>query len=211
MSSVGDVRQTEAYASVAKHVRRLHEPGFGRPHALSEPHVTPDGSRALVTGAVFDELVGSPRTVICAVEEGELRPISAPCGSAKGGCFSPDGTRVAFLSDRRSPGVFQLFLLEVGRTGEAVEAPAAPGSVEFAHWSPDSAHIVLGVAGLGADAAGGDGSGVVARSATEAARGDRLPPWHPLVETAVSDDAWRSLWLYTAARGTLARLTPEGV
>jgi hypothetical protein len=29
-----DVRETAEHAAVVDHLRRLHEPGFGRPHAL---------------------------------------------------------------------------------------------------------------------------------------------------------------------------------
>jgi hypothetical protein len=43
---------------VGKHLRLCHEPAFGRPSALKEPHVTADGRRVAVTAEVLDELAG---------------------------------------------------------------------------------------------------------------------------------------------------------
>jgi len=197
--------ESAEYAAVAEHLRQLHEPTFGLPHDASEPHVTADGTRIVVTGSIFDELAGVPRTSICAVEGGGLRQVTAGSGSARWGRFSPDGTTLAFLSDRAAPGVFQLFLLADGHFGEALAAPAVPGTIEYAHWSPDGRQILLGVAGLGAELSGGQGSGRNGGAA------DELPSWHPAVDSGVPDDAWRRLWLYAADTGELSRLSPDGL
>lgn len=198
------------HAAVAGHLRQLHRPAFGHPHALGEPHVTADGSRVVVTGSVFDDLVGVPRTALYTCRDGQLVPLTAAGGSARGGTFAPDGETLAFLSDRGTPGVFQLFLLASRGLGEAVATPPVPGTVEYAHWSPDGRRILLGVAGLGADLSGGQGSGTNLPSPAGAA-----PDWHPLVETDGGEDddenAWRSLWLYTVATDSVTRLSPEGM
>ncbi|KZB80238.1 hypothetical protein AVL48_14210 [Amycolatopsis regifaucium] len=187
-------------------MRALHEPAFGRPQALREPHVTQDGGRAVVTGAVLDELTGLPRTAVYAAVAGELRAVSAGRGSARWARFSPDGGTLAFLADRREAGVFQLHLLRDKGFGEAVPAPEAPGSVEYLHWSPDGRRILLGVSGLGADRSSGEGSGSNNRRRTE------RPSWYPEVEDDATDDsAWRRLWVYTPATGTLTRLSPDGL
>ncbi|MEU9883888.1 S9 family peptidase [Sphaerisporangium sp. NPDC051011] len=200
-----DLETTAAYRKVTDHLRALHEPAFGRPHALREPHVTRDGGRVVVTGAVLDELTGLPRTVVYAAEDGELRAVSAGRGSARWARFSPDGGMLAFLSDRREAGVFQLHLLGDGRLGEALPAPEVPGTVEYAHWSPDGREILLGVAGLGAELSGGQGSG------TNAKRERDKPSWFPEVDDGTDDAAWRSLWVYTVATNALTRLSPEGL
>ncbi len=204
-----DVRGTPTYEAVAEHVRRWHEPGFGRPHLLAEPHGTADGSRLVVTGSVLDELAGRPRTALYTVRDGELAALTTGGGSARWGRFAPDGRRLAFLSDRAEAGVFQLYLLEDTRLGEATATPAVPGTVEYAHWSPDGSSILLGVAGLGAELAGTQGSGAHVRG------GNELPEWHPVVEVAGSESAWRTLWLYTLGEtvdtGELRRLSPEGM
>lgn len=193
------------HAAVVEHLRRLHEPAFGRPHALREPHVTGNGAHVVVTGLVFDELSGTPRTTVYASQAGELQPVSAACGSARGARFAPDGSMLAFLSDRAKPGVFQLFLLSADHLGEAVATAEVPGTIEYAHWSPDGRQLLLGVAGHGADLAGGQGSGTTPVEADS----DR-PGWQPWVET---DDAcaWRSLWLYTVETGGMSQLSPDGM
>lgn len=191
---------------MAEHLRKLHEPAFGRAHALRELHVTADGARVAVTGLVFDELAGVPRTAIYTCHDGELQPLSAACGSARWARFAPDGSVLAFLSDRGKPGVFQLFLLPSNHFGEAVAAPTVPGTIEYAHWSPDGRQLLLGVAGLGADLAGGQGSGTTPVEADSEA-----PGWQPRVEVGDDDSGWRSLWLYTIETGEVSQLSPEGM
>ncbi len=200
------LQDTPAYAAIDEYLHRLHEPAFGKPHAVAEPHVALDGSRVVVTGSVFDELVGRPRTDIYTVIDGELRALTSRVGSARWGRFSPEGETLAFLSDRTEAGVFQLFLLEQNSDGEACETPAVPGTVEYAHWSPDGARILLGVAGLGADLSGGQGSGTNARSADH-----EQPAWFPLIDEGVADSAWRSLWLYTPCTNEIVRLSAKGL
>lgn len=200
-----DLRETDEYAAVAEHVRWLYEPGFGRPHALAEPDITLDGSRVVVTGSVFDELVGTPRTALYSVQDGELVPMTAALGSARCGRFAPDGRTLAFLSDRAAAGAFQLFLLDRDRLGEAVPAPAVPGTVEYVHWSPDGRRVLLGVAGLGTDMLGYRGAG------TERADGAGSPSWLPDVEDSLDESAWRTLWLYSLDTGELSQLSPEGL
>ncbi|HEY2058614.1 MAG TPA: S9 family peptidase, partial [Amycolatopsis sp.] len=200
-----DLETTAAYQKVTAHLRAWHEPAFGRPHALREPHVTRDGERVVVTGTVLDDLTGLARTAVYTAVHGELRAVSAGRGSAREARFSPDGSRLAFLADRREPGVSQLHLLPDDGLGEARPAPEVPGTVEYAHWSPDGAAILLGVAGLGAELSGGQGSGTNSKRKTE------KPSWFPAVEDGTDDGAWRSLWVYTPATDTLKRLSPEGL
>jgi len=200
-----DLRQSPEYAAVAEYLRLVQEPAFGLPHDAGEPDITADGTQVVVTGSVFDELTGMPRTAVFTVRDGGLQAVTAKAGSARWGRFSPDGSTLAFLSDRATPGVFQLFLLAGGRLGEAVAAPSVPGTAEYALWSPDGRQILLGVAGFGADLAGGQGSESTAPGA------DDLPSWHPAVEAAVQEDAWRTLWLYQVETAELTRLSPDGL
>lgn len=200
-----DLRNTPEYGAVAEHLRRLHGPALGRPHALSDLHASSDGGRIAVTGLVFDELVGVPRAAVYTCHEGRLHPVSATPGSARGARFAPDGSTLAFLSDRDEYGVFQLYLLTAGRLGEAVVASTVPGTVEYLHWSSDGRRILLGVAGRGADLSGGQGSG------TTSVASEEHPDWQPLVETDEMDSAWRSLWLYTIDTDEVSQLSSEGM
>lgn len=200
-----DLRTTPQYRKVLDHLHALHGPGLGRASNLREPHVTRDGSRNVVTADVLDDLQSPPRTALFTAVHGRLRQISAGGSSARSGRFAPDGHTLAFLSERAKKGVFQLYLTHDALLGEAEAAPVVPGTVEYLRWAPDGRRILLGVAGLGADLSGGQGSGTNHQST------DGAPPWLPLVDDGASDDAWRSLWLYTPGTGTLERLSPEGL
>ena len=200
-----DLRESPEYAAVAEHVRRLHEPAFGRPHHVTGLVTTTDASRIVVTGSVYDELDGLPRTALYEVRDGALHALTSRGGSAKAARFAPDGSALAFLSDRAKADVFQLYLLTDGQLGEATPAPTIPGTAEYLAWSPDGTRILLGVAGLGAEMADAQGSG------TAGSGESGLPSWYPEVEAGAPEDAWRSLWIYTPASGDLARISPDGL
>jgi len=200
-----DLRESPEYKAVAEHLRRLHEPAFGTPHRVTDLVTTTDGSRVVVTGSVYDKLDGLPRTALYEVGDGRLRPLTAGGGSAKAARFAPDGSALAFLSDRARADVFQLYLLAEAQLGEARPAPAVPGTAEYLAWSPDGTRILLGVAGLGAEMADAQGSG------TAGSGESGLPDWYPEVEAGAPEDAWRSLWIYTPASGELAMVSPDGL
>src|SRR5580693_6987162 len=200
-----DRPESPEYAAVAEHVRRLHEPAFGKPHHVTDLVATTDASRVVVTGSVYDELEGLPRAALYEVRDGALRALSSGGGSARSGRLAPDGSSLAFLSDRAKVEVFQLYLLADGQLGEAQAAPAVPGTVEYLAWSPDGTRILLGVAGVGAEVADAQGSG------TAGSGESGTPSWYPQVEAGTPEDAWRSLWLYAPASGELARVSPDGL
>jgi dipeptidyl aminopeptidase/acylaminoacyl peptidase len=200
-----DLRESDEYAAVAEHVRRLHEPAFGKPHHVTDLVTTPGADRIVVTGSVYDELEGLPRTALYEVRDGALHALTSGGGSAKAASLAPDESALAFLSDRAKAELFQLYLLADGHLGEAMPAPAVPGTVEYLEWSPDGSRILLGVAGSGAEMADAQGSGTVGAGESG------LPSWYPQVEAGTPEDAWRSLWLFTPASGELARVSPDGL
>jgi dipeptidyl aminopeptidase/acylaminoacyl peptidase len=183
----------------------LHEPAFARPHHVTDLVTTPDAKRIVVTGSVFDELDGLPRTVVFEVRDAMLRALTSGGGSAKAARLAPDGTALAFLSDRAKAEVFQLYLLADGDLGEATPAPVVPGTAEYLAWSPDGRRILLGVAGAAAEVADAQGSGSVGTEDSG------LPTWYPEVEAGTPDDAWRSLWIFTPASGEITRVSPDGL
>src|SRR5690242_6122709 len=95
-----DLRESPEYAAVAEHLRRLHEPAFGRPHHVTDLVTTADASRIVVTGSVYDELEGQPRTALYEVRDSALRALTSGGGSAKAGRLAPDRSTLAFLSDQ---------------------------------------------------------------------------------------------------------------
>lgn len=155
----------------------------------------------------MERLEGVPTTRIClaAVESASFEEVTTGPNDDRMPQWSPDGVHLAFLSDRRAKGHFQLYLLNAGRLGEAVAAPPVEGTVEYLSWSPDGRCVLLAVAGPGADLAGGQGSG------TTAAMGDGLPTWLPVVDSGVSEHQWRRLWLYDLGAGTNRLVSREGL
>jgi len=151
-----DIRESELYKEVESLVTSLRQPGTGQISDAAEVHVSPDGRSAVFAGTIIDKLEGMPPTRICVTDlaTGDTRVLTFGPNVDKSPKFSPDGQRIAFLSDRHNVGDFQVYVLDVG-TGGAHPAPHVEGWVEYLHWSPDGKRILLGVAGHGADVAGG--------------------------------------------------------
>src|SRR5258707_6717394 len=105
------LRESPEYAAVAEHIRRLHEPAFGKPHQVTDLVTTADASRIVVTGSVFDELDGLPRTALYEGRDGALRALTSGGGSARAARLAPAGSALAFLSHRAKAGGFQLYPL----------------------------------------------------------------------------------------------------
>jgi dipeptidyl aminopeptidase/acylaminoacyl peptidase len=158
----------------------------------NEVALSADGSRiAFAVSASFREQ-GKPIETRLWVGEvgGELQPGEA--GSVPR--FSPDGTRLAFASDRGHEGRLSLWV-------DDSELGAIPGSVESIHWSPDGSHLLVLAADLGADRASAD-SGTKIEEAGAEAQDPKV--FRPAL-------FWRQLWLVDAATGETRHVTPDGV
>jgi dipeptidyl aminopeptidase/acylaminoacyl peptidase len=199
-----DVRDSALYREIEDLYRRLDEP-FGVAASAADLTAAPDGSRVAFTGLRYEAVDADPVARICVADlaTGEVEDVTAGPHDDRNPRWSPDGTTIAFLSDRRHRGRYGLFLLEAGRLGEAVAAPEVEGSIEWLDWSPDGSALLLGVAGAGAEKAGAEGSGRIET-------GEERPPWLPRLLT--DDDAalWRRAWRYDVAARTLTPLSPEG-
>jgi dipeptidyl aminopeptidase/acylaminoacyl peptidase len=200
-----DVRETALYREVEDLYRRLHEP-FGVAAAAQDLTAAPDGSRVAFTGPRHESVDADPVSRICVADlaTGTVEDVTAGPGDDRYPRWSPDGTTIAFLSDRRHRGRFGLFLLEAGRLGEAVAAPDLDGSVEWVEWSPDGTSLLLGVAGAGAEKSGVEGSGRVET-------GEERPGWLPQVLTDDESALWRRAWPYDVATRALAPLSRDGL
>ncbi len=198
-----DLRDTPLYREIEDHFRRALEPGFGRVSGADHLDVEPGGRRAAFTGGRRAALEGNAIDRICVLdlESGALEEVTAGPNDDRLPRWSPDGGRIAFLSDRSQAGRMQAYLLETDRLGEAVALPEVPGTVESVAWSPDGTRLLLGSAGLGADQAGASGSGV-----TKGA--DPLPSWIPSVE-GDGENEWRRLWVLDLGSRSLRGLSGE--
>jgi dipeptidyl aminopeptidase/acylaminoacyl peptidase len=182
-----DLRETPLYREIEEHFRKALGPAFGRISAGLDPQPSPDGRFVAFTGTRLEKLEGAAQPRICLVdlEEGRIEEVTHGPNSDSMPRWSPDGRRLAFLSDRERKGLSQLYLLEVHRIGEARPGPVVEGTVEYLDWSPDGTRILLGTVGFGADRGVTQGSGIV-----EAEDEDR-PSWLPVVQSPEDPARWR--------------------
>jgi dipeptidyl aminopeptidase/acylaminoacyl peptidase len=108
--------------------------------------------------------------------------------------FSPEGSRLAYASDRGHEGRRSLWV-------DGAELGEIPGSVEDIAWSPDGARLLVLAADLGADRAGAD-------TATKIKEAGAVPEDPKVVRPA---QFWRRLWLVDAATGDTLDVTPQDV
>jgi dipeptidyl aminopeptidase/acylaminoacyl peptidase len=203
-----DLRETPLYKEMEEHFRKALEPAFGKVSDANDAAPSPDGARIAFTGSKLDRLEGTPSTRICVadVRSGGFEEVTGGPNSDRLPRWSPDGNRLAFLSDRKEEGRHQLYLLQVGRVGEAVLTPAADGTVEYHHWSADGSQILLGVAGLGAELAGVQGSGSTAKGEAE-----EIPSWVPEVEGGPDETSWRRAWVFDLQGNESRPVSREGL
>jgi dipeptidyl aminopeptidase/acylaminoacyl peptidase len=198
-----DLRGTGLYAAVEDHFRRLHEPAFGQPSAAADPDPRPDGTAIAFTGTIFTELAGLGAARVCLAESGTVSVLTEGPGEQRCPRFSPDGSLLAYLSDAGRAGDFQLRIRDLASGTERTPDPV-DGTVEYLRFSPDGRHVLLGVAGHGADKSGGEGSGTTARLDRD------VPDWQPEVYSGPAADSWRSAWVAEVATGRSRRVGAAG-
>jgi dipeptidyl aminopeptidase/acylaminoacyl peptidase len=198
-----DIRDTSLYQEAVALFDSLRRPGTGQISDAAEVHVSPDGKRAVFAGTIVDGLEGMPPTRICLTDLtiGDTRVLTFGPNVDRLPKFAPDGRHIAFLSDRRKEGDFQLYFLDP-ISGAARPAPHVDGWVESLHWSPDGTRILLGVAGHGADISGGQGA-VTSKQVTAPS-----PSWMPTVEAGDETHRGRSAWVYEVASDHARRVSP---
>lgn len=197
------MRTTDIYQEIEALCKTIRQPGTGQISDAAEVQATPDGKYVVFAGSIMDRLEGTPTTRICTTElaTGRTQVLTFGPNADRTPKFSPDGRQVAFLSDRLRSGNFQLYLLDL-ESGAARGTPHVNGWVEYLRWSPDGQRILLGVAGHGADIAGGQGA-IASQQAAE-----DLPSWTPTVDTKDESYRWRRAWVYELRTQTVRQVSP---
>ncbi|WP_436698078.1 S9 family peptidase [Nocardioides sp. BYT-33-1] len=202
-----DIRGTEDFARVERFFASVHAPAFGEISNADSPSASPNGEAIAFAGEVLTALEGRTRTRLCVADADGARLLTDDDADERSPRFSPDGRVIAFTSDRAVAGVQQVELLDVA-SGQVWQTPPVDGTVEYLHWSPGGDRILLGVAGLGADRSGGEGSGGIAQGA---AAPETDADWLPHVDAGAADDQWRSAWVYDVEQASVERVSPERI
>ncbi len=123
-------------------------------HRFAEAAVSPDGSRVAWVESLQERTgAAAPVTAISVADLGSPTAawrISAGIGADTGAgpwvehdvIWSPDGSRLAFLSDQEKAGQIQLYVVEA-RGGAARKLTSLTGAVAEPRWSPDGTAIAL--------------------------------------------------------------------
>ena len=186
-----DIRESPLYREAEGLYETLRRPGTGQFSDAAEIHVSPAGAQAAFTATLVARLEGAlpTRIAVADLRTGHTQLLTSGPNTDRLPKYSPDGRCIAFLSDRRRAGDFQLYLIDRA-SGALRSTPIVPGWVEYMHWSPDGTKILLGVAGHGADVAGWQGA-----VASKPLNRD-LPSWIPEVDTGDESYRWRRAWVY---------------
>jgi dipeptidyl aminopeptidase/acylaminoacyl peptidase len=115
----------------------------------SDAHISPDGKQVAYVLTTIDQKANRRRTAVWAVAaEGNSAPrrLSAENFNSNAPRWSPDGTRLAFLSSRNPEGAAageaQIWILRLDG-GEAQMLTNLKNGVNSFQWSPDSTRFVV--------------------------------------------------------------------
>jgi dipeptidyl aminopeptidase/acylaminoacyl peptidase len=109
---------------------------------VSDPQSSPDGTRVLYTVAKPDMNANrvARDVLMVSLATGETRNLTNN-GHESGARWSPDGTSIAFLSNRRNG--TQLYLMNADGSGEPKQLTTISGDVDNIVWAPDGRSIAF--------------------------------------------------------------------
>ncbi len=202
-----DIRQSPLFREIEEQIRRLAEPIVGAVIGGDDPQPSPDGTTVALTGSLLEQWDGNPvtRVYLMDAESGAIEDASSGPNSDRSPHWSPDGSQIAFLSDRTKKGQTQLYLARPGALAEAEAVTDVDGAVEYFAWSPDGSQILLGVAGRAAELADAQGSG------SHEEKDEEVPSWMPVVDAGVSEEEWRRVYLFDLSTRTARPLSRPGL
>lgn len=176
--------------------------------------LSPSGKRVVVSA--HGDLWSLP------AEQGVMRRLTSTAGIAeRDGSVSPDGKRIAFLSDQT--GEYELYLTDLEGKNAPVRLTETSGSGGFKYiksWSPDSKHILFTdktgaffLHTLGGKDHDGAEPGATKQIAKELWSNQTPAAWsHDSAWIAITlghENTQNTIWLYEVATGNLTQVTSE--
>lgn len=122
--------------------RVLDKDTFMDMESIGSPAIAPDGSQVLFTRTWVDKVKDQSRSNVWAVDASgaRLRELTRGNWRDTAPVWSPDGSRVAFLSDRDGTTQIHVVWVATGELAQLTRVERTPGALA---WSPDSRQIAF--------------------------------------------------------------------
>mgnify|MGYP006286512015 CR=1 FL=1 len=115
---------------------------------VGEPVVSPDGRHVVVPVTSYEVESDESETrlwLLSSDEEAVQRPLTVAGAAASSPAFSPDGSKLAFVSKRDDDEAGQVYLLPMDAPGEAVALTDLPVDVAAVKWVGEHVYFVASV------------------------------------------------------------------
>ncbi len=123
--------------------RLLDKETFMDMESVGSPAIAPDGTQIIFTRSWVDKVKDQTRSNLWIVDTGgaRVRELTTGNHSDSSPVWSPDGKRLAFLSDRDGTSQLHILWLDTKETAQLTHLERAPGNLR---WSPDGKWIAFG-------------------------------------------------------------------
>jgi dipeptidyl aminopeptidase/acylaminoacyl peptidase len=122
--------------------RLLDKDTFMEMEAVSNPAISPDGSRVVFAREWIDQMKDQRRSNlwVARTDGSRVRELTAGAWRDSAPAWSPDGTRIAFLSDRDGTTQLHVVFADTGEMAQLTHVQRAPAGLR---WSPDGRQIAF--------------------------------------------------------------------
>jgi dipeptidyl aminopeptidase/acylaminoacyl peptidase len=120
----------------------LDDASFFQMEAVANPAISPDGKLVVFSRAYVDKMKDQNRANLWLVDMtgGRLRELTSGTWRDSAPVWSPDGKRIAFLSDRDGTTQLHVMWVETREVAQLTRLERAPASIA---WSPDGSRIAF--------------------------------------------------------------------
>ena len=126
----------------AQQPRYLDKSTFFEMESVSSPRISPDGQTVLFSRGYVDIMSDRSRSNLwrIGVDGSRLRQVTDGAWSDSSPVWSPDGERIAFLSDRSGSTQLHVMWVDTRESLQLTRLSRSPGSIR---WSPDGTEIAF--------------------------------------------------------------------
>ncbi|MGH9755948.1 MAG: prolyl oligopeptidase family serine peptidase, partial [Blastocatellia bacterium] len=131
-----------AVATAQPKPRLLDKETFMNMESVGNPEISPDGKQIIFTRTWVDKVKDQYRSNlwIVDVDGSRVRELTSGARNDSSPVWSPDGKRIAFLSDRDGTNQLSVMWLDTREIAQLTHLEQAPGAIK---WSPDGKQIAF--------------------------------------------------------------------